>query len=145
MKPLNINIGAGLLNMIGWSYLTFKCFQFYTQDVIIFSILVIPNTNMNIFFVQTWLLRYHIVIFWTLCTGCKEPSLCPTSIWHFCVLCSSGRLYLWLLLGFWWHLSPLSRSGGHSLCGLLAALSRSPPHVLLRHWLVRVSDNSSQP
>ncbi len=43
-------------------------------------------------------------------------------------------------------ISPLvSRSGGHSLCGLLAALSRSPPHVLLRLLLVRVSNDSSQP
>lgn len=41
-------------------------------------------------------------------------------------------------------LSLVSRSGGHSLCGLLAALSRSPPHVLLHLWLVRVSNDSFQ-
>lgn len=42
-------------------------------------------------------------------------------------------------------LSLVSRSGGHSLCGLLAALPRSPPHVLLRVWLVWVSNDSSWP
>lgn len=62
---------------------------------------------------------------------------------HFNILNSVHNFCLCMYIASYLSLSFVFRSRGHSLRGLLAALSRSPPHVLLRLCLVRVSNVSS--
>lgn len=113
------------------------------QDVIALSILV-SSVQIYIYGICSRLI--HIIMFWTLFA--KKPFHFLHQYYVFVYIAPSLST-LYCVFGSLLasdSISPLvSRSGGHSLCGLLAALSRSPPHVLLRLLLVRVSNDSSQP